>query len=135
MPCGPQAARVSALDWFERAAAGASLLCLIHCAGLPLLLAALPALSRLVALPESLHLWLLLFAIPASGSALLFGFRQHRAWLPLAGGAIGLGLLAIGALLLEGARFETPVTIAGSLCLVAAHVGNWRRRHGGHRHG
>ena len=124
-----------ALDWFERAAAGASLLCLIHCAGLPLLLAALPMLSRIIALPESLHLWLLAFAIPASGSALLLGFRQHRAWPPLAAGGIGLALLSVGALPLAGGRFEVPVTMAGSLCLIAAHVANWRRRHGGHRHG
>ncbi|WP_180146764.1 MerC domain-containing protein [Sphingomonas sp. R-74633] len=122
-------------DWFERAAAGASLLCLIHCAGLPLLLAALPALSRAFALPESLHLWLLGFAIPASGSALLFGFRQHRAWPPLAAGAIGLALLSAGVLRFGGGRLETAVTMAGSLCLIAAHVGNWRRRHGRHRHG
>lgn len=135
MHCGQQTARASVLDWFERAAAGASLLCLIHCAGLPLLLAAMPVLSRVLDLPESLHLWLLGFAVPASGSALLLGFRQHRAWPPLAGGAIGLALLSAGALLLGGGRFETPVTMAGSLCLVWAHVANWRRRKGGHGHG
>ncbi len=123
------------LDWFERAAASASILCLIHCAGLPLLLAVLPALSRVLALPESLHLWLLAFAVPASGSALSFGFRQHRAWWPLLAGATGLALLATGALLLEGERYETLATMAGSLCLVLAHIGNWRRRHGGRPHG
>lgn len=135
MRCGHQAARAPAFDWFERVAAGASLLCLIHCAGLPLLFAAMPALSRALDLPENFHLWLLVFALPASGSALLLGFRQHRAWSPLAAGGAGLALLSAGALLLGGGRFETPVTIAGSLCLIAAHVANWRRRHGGHRHG
>ena len=135
MRCGQQAARASAFDWFERAAAGASLLCLIQCAGLPLLLAAMPALSRLLDLPQSFHLWLLGFAIPASGSALLLGFRQHRAWPLLAAGGIGLLLLSAGAVLLGGGRFETPVTMAGSLCLVWAHIGNWRRRHGRHAHG
>jgi hypothetical protein len=135
MHCGQQAARASTLDWFERAAAGASLLCLIHCAGLPLLLAALPMFSRVLALPESLHLWLLVFAIPASGSVLLLGVRQHGAWpLPIVG-AIGLVLLALGALLFGGGELETPATMAGSLCLVAAHIANWRRRHGGHPHG
>lgn len=131
MRCGPPAAGAPAFDWVERAAAGASLLCLIHCAGLPLLLAAMPALSRVLDLPESLHLWLLGFAVPA----LLLGFRQHRAWLPLALGAAGLALLTAGALLFDGGRLETVATVAGSLCLIAAHVGNWRRRHGGHRHG
>lgn len=135
MRCGQPAAGTPAFDWIERAAAGASLLCLIHCAGLPLLLAVMPALSRLLDLPESLHLWLLGFAIPASGSALLPGFRQHRAWPPLALGAAGLALLAAGALLFDGGRLEIAATMAGSLCLIAAHVGNWRRRHAGHRHG
>jgi len=134
MRCVPRDRGVSLLDWFERAAASASILCLIHCAGLPLLLAALPALSRVLALPESLHLWLLAFAVPASGAALFFGFRQHRTGWPLLAGAIGLALLAAGALLLEGGRYETLSTMAGSLCLVAAHVGNWRRRHGGRPH-
>lgn len=134
MRCVQQAGGASLLDWFERVAASASILCLIHCAGLPLLLAVLPALSRVLALPESLHLWLLGFAVPASGSALFFGFRGHRAWWPVAMGAGGLALLAVGALLFEGNRFETLATVAGSLCLVSAHVGNWRRRHGGRPH-
>lgn len=135
MRCIQQDRGVSLLDWFERAAASASILCLIHCAGLPLLLAVLPALSRVLALPESLHLWLLAFAVPASGSALFFGFRRHRTWSPVATGVAGLALLALGALLLEGGRYETLATVAGSLGLVAAHIGNWRRRHGGRPHG
>lgn len=134
MRCVQQDRGVSLLDWFERVAASASILCLIHCAGLPLLLAVLPALSRVLALPESLHLWLLAFAVPASGSALYFGFRRHRSWRPVVAGVLGLVLLAIGALLFEGERVEVLATIAGSLCLVTAHVANWRRRHGGRPH-
>jgi hypothetical protein len=119
-------------DWVERAAVGGSALCLVHCAGLPLLLAALPALSRLIALPESLHIWALAFALPTSAAALLLGYRGHRARWPLVAGGFGLFLLALGAVVLLGGPFETPVTIAGSLCLVSAHVFNWRLRHRGH---
>ena len=106
MSCGQQAAGAPAIDWVERAALGASFLCLIHCAGLPLLLAALPALSRLIAIPEDFHAWIL-----------------------------GLALLSAGALLLLGGPYETPVTTAGSVLLVLAHVANWRLRHRRHRHG
>src|SRR6218665_3695769 len=120
MRCGQQAAGADAFDWFERAAAAASIFCLIHCAGLPLLIAAMPALSRALELPESVHLWLLGFAIPASGSALLLGFRQHRAWPPVLAGGAGLALLSAGALLLGEGRWETPATMAGSLCLIWA---------------
>lgn len=135
MTCGQPAAGAPVTDWFERAAIGASMLCLIHCIGLPLLLAALPALSTLIALPESFHIWALGLALPTSGAALLLGHRGHRARLPLAIGGVGLALLAVGALLLLDGPAEVPATIAGSMCLVFAHLSNWRLRHHRHRHG
>ncbi|MEI9851712.1 MAG: MerC domain-containing protein [Sphingomonas sp.] len=121
MQLGQRAPGARVADWFERAAAGASMLCLAHCAGLPLLLAALPALSKLIALPATFHLWVLGFAVPASGPALAVGWRQHRVRYPLAVGGAGLALLAVGALLLLGGPYETPATIAGSLSLAFAH--------------
>ena len=134
MPHENPAASAPAIDWVERAAVGASALCLIHCAGLPLLLAALPALSSLIALPESFHVWILAFAVPSSALALFTGRHHHRRAYPLTIGATGLILLATGALLLLGGRWETPVTIMGSLCLAYAHIANWRLRHSGHQH-
>ena len=134
MTCGPQAADGPVTDWFERAAVGASMLCLIHCIGLPLLLAALPALSKLIALPESFHVWVLGFALLTSSAALLPGHRGHRKRLPLAAGSVGITLLAVGALLLPSSPVETPATVAGSMCLVFAHLSNWRLRHHRHRH-
>ena len=116
------------------AAVGASALCLIHCIGLPLLLAALPVLSSLLPIPESFHVWILAFAAPSSALALFAGRRHHRRAYPLMMGATGLILLAPGALLLLGGRWEAPVTIIGSLCLACAHVANWRLRHSSHRH-
>lgn len=132
MSCAPHVGPAPTADWLERAAVGASALCLLHCAGLPLLLAALPALSNLVGLPESFHVWVLGFAVPTSGAALLLGYRGHRTRLPLIAGGAGLSLLSVGALYLLKTPFETPVTVAGSLCLVFAHVANWRLRHGRH---
>jgi hypothetical protein len=134
MPDGDPAPSAPAIDWVERAAVGASALCLIHCAGLPLLLAALPALSSLIAVPESFHVWVLAFAVPTSALALFTGRHHHRQVYPLMIGAVGLMLLAFGALLLLGGRWETPVTIMGSLCLAFAHIANWRLRHLRHRH-
>ena len=123
------ATRAPGIDWVERAAIGASTLCLIHCAGLPLLLAALPALSSLIHVPESFHVWVLAFAVPSSALALLSGRSRHRQAYPLLAGIAGLVLLATDALLLLGGPWETPVTILGSLCLAVAHVANWRLRH------
>jgi hypothetical protein len=122
-------------DWIERAAIGASLLCLVHCIGLPLIVAALPALSRMIPLPDSVHLWILGFAAPTSALALGAGYWRHGSIGPMAFGAAGLALLAVGAIVLGGGAFETPVTVAGSLFLASGHIANWRLRHRGHRHG
>ena len=135
MVCKPQAERTRLLDLVERAAVGASLICLIHCAGLPLLLALLPTLSHFVAFPESLHLWLLAFAIPFSGLALVSGYRAHHLVYPLVLGSTGLLMMAIGGVILAGTRAETVLTVLGGLTLASAHICNWRLRHSGHRHG
>ncbi|NIJ66654.1 hypothetical protein FHR20_003630 [Sphingomonas leidyi] len=135
MRCDPHARRTRAIDLIEHAAVGASLLCLVHCAGLPLLLAALPALSQVLAIPEQLHAWLLAFAIPSSALALTAGYRRHDQPEMLALGGAGLALMAAAVFAFAESAAEAPVTIAGSLCLAAAHIGNWRLRHRGHRHG
>ena len=122
-------------DWIERAALSASFLCLVHCLALPFLLAALPVLSGVFALPGDLHVVILAFAIPSSLAALLLGRHGHRAGAPLAIGIMGLSLLTLGALAFGSTRLETPVTVAGSLALAFAHVANWRLRHARHDHG
>ena len=131
MTCKPEKSRAFVLDTIERGAVGASLLCLIHCAGLPLLLALLPTLSSTLSFPASLHLWLLLFAMPTSAFALGLGYQNHHLKRPLVLGAAGLLILAIGDVVLAGTRAETILTILGGLALAGAHVGNWRLRHTG----
>jgi hypothetical protein len=122
-------------DWIERVAFSAALLCLIHCLALPVAIAALPALSRVLALPENAHAWLLLLAVPASTLALIGGgFARERRGLLILGSA-GIVMLASGALIFGASPAETPVTVAGSLMLAFAHLSNWRRRHARHRHG
>jgi hypothetical protein len=116
-------------DWLDRAAVGASFACLLHCLALPVLFSLLPALAQVVSIPESFHLWVLAFALPTSAYALASGRARHGASWPLAFGALGLALLAIGVLRFGGTLYETPVTVAGSLTLATAHIGNWRLRH------
>ncbi|HEX7655746.1 MAG TPA: MerC domain-containing protein [Sphingomonas sp.] len=122
------------IDWIERAAVGASILCLIHCLALPILLAALPALSTILSVPESIHVWILAFAIPAAGAALVTGYRRHMARYPMVMGVIGLTFMAIGAFVFAQQWLETPITVFGSITLASAHVINWRLRHRGHAH-
>lgn len=122
-------------DWVERVAAGASFLCLIHCIGLPVLFAALPALTALIPLPETFHLWMLALAFPTSSVALIGGYARHARLVPLLLGGSGLMLLAAGALLWSGEALDTIATMAGALCLMFAHWANWRSRRFHHRHG
>ena len=119
-------------DWLERAALGASVACLVHCLALPLLLAALPVLSTVLDVPESIHVWILAFAIPTSAIAFVTGRAHHGAIYPLVLGVGGLFLLAIGALVFGTSAAETPVTVCGSLMLAGAHLANWRLRHTHH---
>ncbi len=114
--------------FLDSAAIGASLLCLIHCIGLPILFALLPALAT-IGLPSSewLHLALLLTAIPISGLALVGGWRAHGAVVPLLLGGVGLAGLAAGLVFGSMRGAETALTVAGSLALAMAHIGNWRR--------
>ena len=116
-------------DMLDRFATGASLLCLLHCLAFPLLIAALPSLSQILHLPESFHVWVVLFAIPGSLWALLAGRSRHGAITPLILGSAGLLFLIAGISILHDAGWETQSTVAGSLLLSAAHVFNWRLRH------
>lgn len=120
--------RTEAVDWLDRAALAGSFACMVHCLALPLLIAALPALSSVLAVPESFHLWVLGFAAPAAVIALLQGRARHGASCPLWIGLAGLAMLAAGALALPEGPPETAVTVAGSLCLAGAHIANWRLR-------
>ncbi|WP_423602276.1 MerC domain-containing protein [Sphingomonas sp. MS122] len=114
--------------WFDGFAVGASALCLVHCLGLPLLIAALPAIANRIGPGEGFHLAVLLFAIPTSAFALIEGWRRHRGLAPLFVGGMGLALLALGLAFEQWVAVETGVTVAGSLLLAGAHVANWRRR-------
>ena len=122
-------------DWVERAALSASALCLVHCLALPFAIAALPVLASALALPVDLHVAILVFAVPSSLTALVIGRRSSGAAAPLATGVVGLAALAAGALIFGSTALETPLTVAGSLVLAAAHVANWRLRHARHDHG
>lgn len=111
--------------WLDAVAIGASMACLVHCLLLPLLLAVLPALTRIVAVPESFHVLAFLFAIPASAWAMRAGYRHHGTVLPMLFGGLGLALLGGGALGGFELAVETGVTVLGSVVLACAHLANW----------
>lgn len=90
--------------------------------------ALLPGLAS-IGLPsaEWLHLVLLLTAVPMSSIALVGGYRRHGRIVPLAMGFTGLVSLSAGLAFASIPAAETAFTVAGSLSLAVAHLGNWRR--------
>ena len=76
--------------------------------------------------------WLFLtVAIPISAIALGSGYRQHRSWLRLAIGSLGLALMFIGVAHVAGRAMEPPLTLAGVALVVVAHLLNIRQTLGG----
>jgi len=117
-------------DAADRLALAASGACLVHCLALPLLFAAIPALSSVLRVPETFHIWMVALAVPISALALLRSGTLHHGPAPLVLGALGLSLLATGALFPGGTGYDVLLTVAGALVLGAAHTLNWRRRRG-----
>ena len=124
-----KSARIYGVDWLDRVAVTGSAACMIHCLALPLLLAAAPSLSAIIAIPESFHRWVLLFAAPMAVIALVGGRARHAASWPLFLGAAGLGLMTIGAFALREGGVEIAVTVTGGILVALAHVTNLRLRH------
>ncbi len=104
----------------------AAALCLLHCLGPPLLLAAFPLVNWFPH-DDGLHAWLLiLVALPAL-VALVAGFRQHRRSLVLALGACGFACCCAAVLVagpLYGHGAEAVLTSIGGLFIFAAHLKN-----------
>jgi hypothetical protein len=88
------------------------------------------------ALPEGVHLAILLLALPAATIAMRDGWRRNRRWLPLLLAGSGLGLLTLGLMAHEGwvataspALADRLLTSIGAFALSTAHLLNWRQRH------
>jgi len=113
----------------DRVGATASLICALHCAALPFLLAVLPTLG-LSWLAD--HLFERIFIASASAFALtvlIRAYRVHRNPRPLAWLVPGLALLWLGGFVLDGhdtvGLHAVLVSIGGS-CLALAHWINLR---------
>ena len=112
--------------WLDGFALCASSLCTLHCLGLPLLFALLPAFAGRIDPGESFHLIMFGLAVPTSLFALIQGWRRRGSvGLPIMG-VSGLALMAIGALVANGIVAEATWTVLGSAVLAGSHVLNWR---------
>lgn len=105
---------------------GASLICAVHCALLPLLMTVLPLLGMEIFANEKLEYGLLTFTFLVGCTSLFRGYRyHHRHVKPLLVFALGFVLLLAGHFLAES-YWEPLLIAAGALLIVAAHVWNLR---------
>ena len=121
----------------DRLGATGSLLCALHCAMLPLLIAALPALGLGSVLGERFEEAFVLFATLVGGYSVVSGYRRHRLWQALALMLPGLSILWLGVLyapLHESTWPHALVMMVGGTLVGLAHLANLRLN-AGHQHG
>ncbi|WP_017445854.1 MerC domain-containing protein [Gayadomonas joobiniege] len=118
--------RISNFQFLDKVSIGASTICAIHCAVLPILLAVFPSLSFLPSNDHLFHQALVFMIVPMSLLAGFSGCRKHKdKW--VAGGIIaGLMILVVAAIFghdLFGESGEKTATVLASVFLACAH---WR---------
>jgi hypothetical protein len=105
---------------------GASLLCAVHCAVLPLLITALPLLGLEMLENEKLEYGLLGFSFFVGCTSLFRGYRRHHHHIPpLLLFAAGFVLLLLGHFMAEH-YWEPLIITVGALMIVTAHLWNLR---------
>lgn len=126
---------------WDGAGAFASFLCMIHCVGVPLILAAFPGLASSLPLgklkDETFHQVVAVIAAVLAYQAFSKGYREHRSKRVILLGFAGCVLLFVAA---TGIPYETGLTVLGSVLLISAHLDNYRKLHShehshGHSHG
>ena len=129
----------------DKAAVCLSMICVIHCIGLPILLVLLPGLKVIPAVEAAnccphgdetvafssmanFHMLMVLAVVPTSAYALITGYVQHRRFPVVITGLFGITILAVGAILgaqVLGSDAERALTVAGSTAVACAHVWNF----------
>ena len=105
----------------------ASSLCLVHCAMMPLVIAALPCIGLQFLAGNLAHRVLALFVIVFALVAVLPGYLKHRKTHVLIAMSVGLVLVltaTFAAANVWGERSELPLITVGNLIVVAAHMMN-----------
>jgi len=109
----------------DKVGIGASLLCAIHCALLPVLFTTLPLMSIELLENKQVELGFILFSTIVGCCALYIGYiRHHQKTSPLFFFVAGIALLLVAHFLMKG-NWETIVKITGATTIIIAHILNW----------
>lgn len=121
----------STLRKADRFGFGASLLCALHCALLPVALALLPAAGLRLGGWVDIDQAFVVFAALLGGTTMTLGYRRHRAfraWMLLMAGLVLVGLGSFTPLHSHGLGHAALMTVGG-LALAGAHLLNLRLTH------
>ena len=109
----------------DKVGIGASLLCAIHCALLPILFTTLPLMGVELLENENLELGFISFSLIVGCFALYNGYRKHHhSVLPACVFVAGIAFLLFASFWLEDSM-ETIVKITGAVFVITAHILNW----------
>ena len=117
----------------DRLGATGSLLCALHCALLPVLIALLPSMGISAALAPSFEVGFVLFATTFGLAVLVSSYRRHRAVRALGLLIPGLVVLWVGILYPPLHHSVVPHAVAmtfGGTLVGLAHLANLRLSHG-----
>lgn len=112
------------LNYRDATGVCASLLCVLHCLGTPLLITVLPVLA---ATESETHRVFAVVILLLGLLAFVPGYRKHRNKSIPAAGAAGVTMIIAAAVLPEmesGEIIETLMVVAGGLTLIGAHLHN-----------
>ena len=116
----------------DRFGATGSVICAVHCALTPLLLAAIPSLGLSAWLSHGFERGFVLFVTVLGLFSLLWGYRRHRAFRALTLLLVGLAILWAGAYvpaLHQHVVVHAVVMTLGGTLVGLAHVVNLRLNH------
>lgn len=105
-----------------------SLLCAIHCASTPLLLAILPLMGSHFLHNQSLELFLIGITILLAGIIMLRDYLHiHKHALPLVLLVLGIVAKSLGIFVFQQ-TYEPVIITSGAAFILLAYVANWRLR-------
>jgi hypothetical protein len=119
--------------WLDRFGAMGSLVCALHCALLPVVIAALPSLGIASWLSDGFERGFVLFATLLGVFSLLWGYRRHRVVRALGLLLPGLAILWLGVLYQPLHETVVPHAVAmtlGGTLVGLGHLVNLRLNHG-----
>ena len=119
----------------DRVGATASLLCAVHCALLPFVLALLPLIGLEFLAGHTFERVFVACAAALASASILFAYRRHRRSLPLFLMLPGIALLVFGVAvdLDVNVALHTVAVVCGGVLLASAHVTNLVLSHRHHR--